>query len=269
MNIYKMDLKRSLNTLLTWTLAGSGFMAMIILLYPAIMQSDFMDMINEKLKIMPKELLDMFYMSGQDLRQLDQFFANMFQFVLMASCIYGAILGTGALSREENEGTIGFLYSKPVRRRRIVSAKLAAACTEYFIYFLVLCLVSMIAGICVRPADISLPGLISQLRTVLFGGMITGYTYLFLGFAISVFLKKARHATSLAVALFLITYVLGTVSAFGVIPFLKWISPYTYFVPKEVVMNGLSWMNALVCAIAMGVCAAAAYIVYGGKDFAV
>lgn len=269
MNICILDLRRSLKTLIIWTLVSSGIMALIVLMYPAMMRSDFMDMFNEKLKMLPKELADMFNMSGQDLRQLPQFFANMFQLVLMAACIFGAILGTGALSKEENEGTIEFLYSKPVRRRRIVSAKLAAACTQYFVYFFALGLVSIAACVCVRPAGIPLPGMISQLSAVLFGGMMAGYTYLFLGFAISVFLKKARHAAPLAVALFLITYVLGTVSGFGVVPFLNWISPFTYFVPRDVVMNGINWMNALVCAIAMGVCAAAAYIVYGSKDFAV
>ena len=41
----------------------------------------------------------------------------------MAGGVYAAILGVSALVKEESEGTIEFLYSKPVTRSKIVTAK--------------------------------------------------------------------------------------------------------------------------------------------------
>ncbi|MHB1315726.1 MAG: ABC transporter permease subunit [Christensenellales bacterium] len=266
MNIFQMELKRNLKPLLIWSGVSAAVLALMMAVYPSMLNSDFMELMNAKLALMPKELLDMFHMSGQDIRLLPQFFANMFQFVLMASCIYGAILGVTALSREENEGTIEFLYAKPVRRSQIVSFKLAAVCTEYFIYFLILGAAAILACLCVMPSGLPLSEMMPPLWSVLFGGMVTGFTYLFLGFAISAFLRKA-NAASLAVALFFATYILGNIPALGVMEFLKWISPMNYFVPNEVIVSGINWMNALICVIVMGICAAVTYIVYNEKDF--
>jgi ABC-2 type transport system permease protein len=269
MNIFKLDFKRNLKTLLTWAGASGAVLALIMLMYPAMMKSDFIDMLNAKISMFPKELIDMLNMSGQDIRQLPQFFANIFQFVLMAACIYGAILGINALSREESEKTIEFLYSKPVKRIRIVSAKLAAACMEYLAYFVIVGAAGMLACVCVRPADLSMADLVQPLKNVLFGGMVTGFVYLFIGFAISVFLKRPRHPAPIAVALFFGTYILGTISSLGMLQFLKWVSPMNYFIPRNVVMSGIDWTNALICALALAACTAVSYIVYSEKDFLV
>lgn len=270
MNIFKMDFKRNFKTLIIWTCVSAALMALMLLLYPSMMKSDYIALMNAKIQTLPKELVDALNMSGEDFRQLPQFFSNMYQFMLMAACIYGALLGMNALSREESEGTIEFLYAKPVKRVQIVSAKLAVACVNYLIYFAVFGLAAMLSCIAVRPADMSLMDLANPIKTVLAGGMIAGFTYLFLGFVIAVFLKRARHIASLAVALFFLTYILGNIPAMmGVLDFLKWISPMNYFVPRNVVMNGLDWVNVVICIGAMGVCTAIAYVVYRKKDFAV
>lgn len=269
MNIFKLDFKRNLKSLAIWSLASGGMIALIMLLYPAMMKSDFMDMMNEKIKMLPKDLTDALNMSGQDIRQLPQFFANMFQFVLMAASIYGGILGISALSREESEGTIEFLYSKPVKRTGIVSAKLAAACAQYLIYFAVVGAAGILACVCVKPSELNISELVQPIKNVLLGGMITGFLYLFISFAISVFLKRPKRAVSVSVAVFFGTYILGTISSFGVLQFLKWVSPMNYFIPRYVIMSGLDGLNALICLLVMAVCTAVSYIIYRRKDLLV
>jgi ABC-2 type transport system permease protein len=207
-------------------------------------------------------------LSGEDFNQLPQYFGYVFHLVLTVGCLYGTIIGLSALSREENEGTIEFLYAKPVKRPRIVTAKLGASALVYFIYFAALGLGSIIAAISVRPADLPLPGLLLAMKSILVGGMLTGFCYFFLGYAVSVFLKKAKHAASIAMAIFFGTYLVGAIpDATGVLDFLKWVSPMNYFVPKDVVMNGISFLNTLIALGIMAVYALTAYRVYAKKDF--
>jgi ABC-2 type transport system permease protein len=270
MNIYKMEIRRNLRSLIIWACASGAILALIMLMYPTMLNSDFMEMMEAKLKLVPKELLDMFQMSGEDIRGLPSFFATMFQFVLMAACIYGSILGINALAREQSEGTIEFLCAKPVRRSRIASAKLAAACTEYVIYFAVVGIAGILACICVRPEELPADKLVRGVSAVVLSGAVSGFTYLFLGFAMSVFLAKARAAASLAVAMFFLTYVLGKIPSFGLLGFLKWVSPISYFVPGQIAVNGsIDAVAAVVCLGVMAVCAAVAYAVYRKKDFLV
>lgn len=270
MNQFKMDFKRNLKSLLIWSCATAAVSALITALYPSMMQSDMLALMNAKLASLPPELVAALNMEGQDIRELPQYFAYMFQFVAMASCIYGATLGFTALSREESDGTIEFLYAQPRKRSQIVSGKLASACVSYLVFFAVVGAASVIACVGVKPEDLSLIDLVTPVKTVLMGMMVAGFTYLFLGLAISVFLKKTKHASSMAVGLFFLLYILGSIPAMaGVMGFLKWISPINYFIPNEVVAGGVKAVNVAICIAVMAVSAVVTYAVYRKKDFSV
>lgn len=270
MNQFKMDFRRNLKSLLVWSGVTAAVSALITILYPSMMQSDMLALMNAKLAALPPEFVAALHMEGQDIRELPQYFAYMFQFVAMTACIYGATLGFTALSREESEGTIEFLYAQPRKRSQIATGKLASACVSYLVFFAAVGVASVLACIGVKPEGLSLLDLLTPVKTVLAGTMIAGYTYLFLGLAISVFLKKARHATSMAVGIFFLLYILGSIPAMtGVLDFLKWISPINYFIPNEVVVNGIDAGNTAICLAIMAVCAGVTYIVYRKKDFAV
>lgn len=270
MNIFKMDFKRNFKTLSIWSLVSAAIIMLFMLLYPSMLKSDMLELLNAKINSLPPELINAFHMSAQDFTQLVNFFGYFTQFVLIAACIYGMILGVNALSRDISEGTIEFLYSKPVTRSGIAGAKLASALLGYLIYFAVFSVASILGSIVVKPADVDLMNLVSAEKTMLLGCMLAGFTYFFIGFAISVFLKKARHAASLAVALFFVLYILGAVPKMtGVADFLKWVSPMEYFVMSDIITNGINWVNTAVCAGIIGTGAALAFAVYGRKDFLV
>ncbi len=270
MNQFKMDFRRNFKSLLVWACVTAAVSALITALYPSMMQSDMLALMNAKLASLPQEMVAALHMEGQDIRELPQYFAYMFQFVAMASCIYAGTLGFTALSREESEGTIEFLYAQPRRRAQIVSAKLASACVSCLVFFAAVGFASVLACVGVKPQELSLIDLVTPVKMVLLGTMIAGYTYLFIGFAVSVFLKKARHAALMAVGLFFLLYILGSIPAMaGVLDFLKWISPINYFIPNEVVVGGIITRNALICLGIMAVCAGVTYTVYQKKDFAV
>lgn len=270
MNMFKMDFKRNLKTLIIWSLVSAAIITLFMLLYPSMMNSDMLQLMNAKINSLPKEFIDAFHMSGEDFTQLPDFFGYFIQFVLIAACIYGMILGVNALSREQSEGTIEFLYSKPVKRSGIVGAKMLSAIVSYLIYFFVFSIAAILSSLMVKPADMDTLKLVTTEKTMLFGCMAAGFTYLFLGFAISVFLKKARHATSLAVALFFVLYVLGAIPKMtGVADFLKWLSPMEYFVMTDIITKGIAWLNVGICGCIIAVCILITYGVYSKKDFLV
>lgn len=268
MNIFKMEFKRGFKSLLLWTGICAAMAALFTLLYPSMLQSDMLALMNAKLASLPKELVDAFHLSNEDITQLPNFFAYMFQFILMATCIYGTMLGLTALSKEEGEGTIEFLYAKPVSRTQIVSAKLVCAAVSYVCFFAVISIACVVAGLCVLPDDMSAMDMSASFKSILLGGMISGFTYLLLGFAVSVLLKKAKHAASMAVMLFFLTYIAGSIPAMtGVLAFLKWVSPINYFLPSDVVAGGIDGTNVLISVLIMGASAALTYTLYRKRNF--
>jgi ABC-2 type transport system permease protein len=269
MKIFKLDFKRNFKTLLIWSLVSAAINVLLIVLYPSMVTSDFA-LFYSKISLMPKEMISALHMETVDFKQLPQYFGYIVQLMLIAASVYGLVLGMNALTRDQSEGTIEFLYTRPVKRSDIVGSKLSSALVSYLLYFAIFSASAIITSIAVKPDNISAIELVTAEKTMLLGCMIAGFTYLFLGMAVSVFLKKARHATSLAVAIFFALYILGVIPKMtGMLGFLKWASPMEYFVMGDIIKNGIDWVSAAVCAGIMALCVAITYPVYNRKDFIV
>ena len=211
MNLFRMEMRRNFRTLIIWAAVCGALTLLLTMLYPAMLSSDMLALMNAKLASLPKELVDMFNLSGEDIRQLPQFFAYFFQFVMMAACVYGATLGLSVISREESEGTIEFLYAKPLRRSQIVTGKLLSAAATFAIYFAVVTIGGVIGCMAVKPEALDTMALLTSVKAVMVGGFIAGITYMFVGLALSVLLRRSKHAASLASALFFGTFIVGSI----------------------------------------------------------
>ena len=267
MNLFSMELRQNLKTMVIWTAVSGALTLLLTLLYPAMLSSDMLALFNAKLVALPKELVAMFNLSGEDIRQLPQFFAYFFQFVMMAACVYGATLGLSVISREESDGTIEFLYAKPLRRTQIVTGKLLAAAVTFVIYFMGVAIGGVAGCLAVKPEALDMMTLLTAVKSVLAGGFIAGLAYMFVGLALSVLLRRPKHAASLASALFFGTFIAGSVPRItGVLDFLKWLSPINYVMPGEVVMDGLNGGYVLILAAVMASAGALTYIAYSRRD---
>ena len=89
--------------------------------------------------------------SSMDFTDIFNYLGYAIQYIAMASAVYGAILGVNSLIREESQGTIEFLYSKPINRLKIVTSKLCAIVAIFYVYILIIGTITM--GVCymVKP----------------------------------------------------------------------------------------------------------------------
>ena len=95
MNIFKFEFKRLLKSCIIWSLVCGA------------------------------EILKAFNIdSSMDFTDIFNYLGYAIQYIAMASAVYGAILGVNSLISEESQGTIEFLYSKPINRLKIVTSKL-------------------------------------------------------------------------------------------------------------------------------------------------
>ena len=117
----KREFKVNLRSFLIWTGVLVSLFLMVYLMYPSLIASDQMDQLNEMMKMFPPELLKAFNM---DISGIDTAFGWVktegFVFVLLITGVYGSILGTNILLKEENDKTIEYLISLPVTRKQIV-----------------------------------------------------------------------------------------------------------------------------------------------------
>ncbi len=269
MNIFKFEFNRLLKGSIIWALVCSALVVMFMLFFPSMKDMGMKELVGTKLESLPEAFLEAFNISGTtDLSNISDFSAYVLQYIIMAGGVYAAILGVSALVKEESEGTIEFLYSKPVTRNNIVTAKILASTVIFFIFIIIVATVTMIVSTIVKPDDIEMMSMIMDIKKLYIGMALIGYIFMGIGFLISVFVKSSKKATPIALGIFFSSYVIGIFSKLqdrlsGFI----YLSPFDYAPPAEIIKNGFEAKFIVIGLIIIVVSIVATYTIYNKKDF--
>ena len=229
----KREMKVNLKSFIIWTSILIGLFLIVFLVYPSIVSSENMKMMDEMMKIFPEEMLKAFNM---DISSIDSAFGWLktegFVFVLLITGIYSGILGTNILLKEENDKTIEYLNSVPVTRKNIVFNKII--CGIFYIILMIL-----VIGI-FNFIGLSLSGEFAKKLylllsiTPLFSSIVIFAVCLFL----STFTHKTKKTIGISLGIVFVSYFLNIISEIGEsTEFLKYISIFTLADIRNVILN--------------------------------
>lgn len=269
MNIIRMEIKRRIKTMLIWACATALIMIMFMYFFPTFKDSGMQELLDSKLGAFPPELLKAMNLSMVDFSDIVQYFAYCFQYILMAGCIYAALLGAGAIVTEESEGTISFLYSKPVTRSKIISAKLISIFIIFFVYLIITAVTSVITCLILKPEDVQTVQMVTDLKKMMLAGFVTELVYMSIGFLISILLKSAKQATPISLGIFFITYFVGIAGKLSEkASYLIDFSPFCYFEPAAVIEKGyqIKTLYVFLSVSLIVIPVLLSYVLYNKKD---
>ncbi|MGL5694674.1 MAG: ABC transporter permease subunit, partial [Peptostreptococcaceae bacterium] len=170
MNIFKFEFKRLLKSCIIWSLICGSLVVLFMALFPSMKDMGMQSLVNDKMDALPKEILKAFNIDeSMDFSNIYNYLGYCIQYIAMASGIYGAILGVNCLIKEESQGTIEFLYSKPVTRTRIITSKLGAILASYFLYIVIVFIFTLAVCIAVRPSEIEVVDMIINIKDIFIG----------------------------------------------------------------------------------------------------
>lgn len=133
----KRELKINLKNFIIWTGILILLFLAIFLIYPTIVESDNIKMMDEMIKIFPEEMLKAFNL---DISSMDCAFGFLktegFVFVLLLTGVFASILGSNILLKEESDKTIEYLNMLPITRKNILINKVI--CAVFYIVLMVL-----------------------------------------------------------------------------------------------------------------------------------
>ena len=268
MNIFKFEFKRLLKSGIIWSLVCGFLIILFISLFPAMEDMGMKELVNAKMQGLSLDLLKAFNIDAAvDFTNIFDYLGYVIQYIGMASAVYGAILGVSALIREESQGTIEFLYSKPITRTKIVTAKLGSVFAMFCTYIVILCIFT--TGMCyiVKPEDVDIIDLIINIKSVFMGISIVGVVFMSIGLLISAIIKSDKGAISIAIGIFFVSYFLGMVGKLKEsFNWLKYFSPFDYFIPSEIMKNGLDFTYIIISLCVIIACISSSYIIYRQKD---
>ena len=121
----KKELRNNFGSFIIWTLILVGLFLVVFLVYPTIVNSGNMSLMDEMLKIFPEDILKAFNM---DLASIDTAFGWLktegFVFTILIIGCFSAITGSNIILKEESDKTIEYLNSLPITRTKIIINKI-------------------------------------------------------------------------------------------------------------------------------------------------
>ena len=231
--MFKRELKINLKSFVIWTSILIGLFLVVFLVYPSIINSANIKMIDEMMKIFPEEMLKAFNM---DLSSINSAFGWLktegFVFVLLITGIYSGILGSNILLKEESDKTIEYLNSVPVTRKSIVFNKIFCG-LFYIILMIVIIGIFNFIGLSLSGGfDKKLYILLSI--TPLFSSLVIFAICLFL----STFTHKTKKTFGISLGIVFVSYFLNIISEIAEsTEFLKYISIFTLADIRNVISN--------------------------------
>lgn len=231
--MFKREMKINFKNFMIWTLILIILFLVVFLVYPSIISSENMEMMDEMMKIFPEEILKAFNM---DISSIDSAFGWLksegFVFVLLITGVYSGILGSNILLKEESDKTIEYLNSVPVTRKNIVINKILCGLLYIILMVIIIGIFNFVGLSLSGDFDKKLYILLSI--TPIFSGVVIFAVCLFL----STFTHKTKKTIGISLGLVFASYFLNLISEIGEnTEFLKYISIFTLADIRNVILD--------------------------------
>lgn len=231
--MFKRELKVNLKSFLIWFIILLAIFLVVFLVYPSIVNSDNIKMMDEMMEMFPPEMLKAFNM---DITEIDSAYGWLktegFVFVLLIIGCYAGILGSNILLKEESDKTIEYLNSLPVTRNKIIFHKVLVGLIYIFLMVFGLGIFNFI-GLTFSGDFDKLQYLLLSI-TPLFSSVVIYFFCMFL----STFTHKTKKILGISLGIVFISYILQTLSTISSsVEFLKYFSVFTLADIRNVIMN--------------------------------
>ena len=229
----KRELKINLKSFIIWTSILILLFLVVFLVYPSIINSDNIKMMDEMMNLFPEEMLKAFNM---DISSMDTAFGWLktegFIFVLLLTGVYSAILGSNILLKEESDKTIEYLNALPIKRRSILLKKLI--CSFIYITSMIL-IIGIFNYICLQ-----LSGEFDKKQYILLSitPLLSSLPLFAINLCISTFTHKTKKIFGLSLGIVLASYFLQILSEMNeVTEFFKYFTVYTLADVRNVIVS--------------------------------
>ena len=207
-NLFLKEMRRNAFSLMMWTIIITLLIILTMSVYRTFMENQ--SQITGMLSIIPKGALQFKGISNlNDLMSVLGFYSvNNIIYMMVLGSIFGIVLSSNILLKEEYNKTAEYLLTRPLARSEIFISKTFVVLLNIFILNLITSLAGFICMEIVKTGPFSIRSflilsLYTLLLNVLFGAI---------GLFLSTLVKRAKPITTFGIALVLIFYFIYTLS---------------------------------------------------------
>lgn len=231
--MFEREMKVNFKSFIIWLLVLIGVFLIAFLMYPSIINSDNIKLMNEMMEMFPEEMLKAFNM---DISSIDSAFGWLksegFVFVLLIIGCYSGIIGSTILLKEESDKTIEYLNSLPIKRNNIIFSKVLCGLIYITLMVVLLGLFNFIG--------LSLSGEFDKQQYILLSvtPLFSSYVIYFICMFLSTFTHKTKKMLGISLGIVLVSYVFQMLSTMAeTTEFLKYFSVFTLADIRNVIVD--------------------------------
>jgi len=219
----KREFKVNLKSFIIWLSILLIMFTLVYLIYPYIITDENIKNIDEMMKVFPPDVLKAFNMDMSSIATPYGWFKSEgFMFILLIIGLYSSILGGTILLREENDKTIEYLASLPIKRNTIITNKIIVGLI-YSILIVLIFLIFNYIGLSLSCEFNHKEFILVSLTPILISLPLFS-----INLFISTFLHKTKKTPGISLGLVFIFYILNTLSEISTkVDFLKYFSIYS------------------------------------------
>ena len=245
--MFTREIKSNFKTFLIWLSVLVALFLVVFLIYPSLVNSENIKLMDEYVKMFPEEVLVAFNM---DISSIDTAFGWLktegFVFVLLVIACYSGVLGSNILLKEESDKTIEYLHSLPVTRRQIVLKKALAG---------LLYIILMVLGIGIfNYIGLTLSGDFDQKQYILLSitPLFSSIPIYFICMFLSTFMHKTKKTLGFSLGISFASYLFQMLSSISEeAEFLKYFSAFTLADIRNVIVDVS--INPVMIIVAVGI----------------
>jgi len=266
MNVFWLELRNTWKSTLKWAIILCAVTFLMLAFFPSMQTEGMKELAGAKLEGIDPALLEALGLAEmKDFTLISNYFGYLLQFTALSIMAFVMLFAVNSLVKEETDGTIEFLYSKPVTRSRIYVQKILAMSLSFFLLIAALFIVTG-AGY-VLFSDYSLAESIEELGKLYGAVLFAGFVFMALGVLFSSLIKSAKSSSGIALAVVFGTFILGIMGVIvSDLSFLTNISPMEWIKAQKVLTDGISVKEWIIGLAVIAASFVAAHEIYKKRD---
>ena len=203
----KREFKINLKNFIIWLSILIIMFLVVFLVYPYIITDETVKDMDELMKVFPEDLLKAFNM---DITSISTAYGWLksegLMYLLLVIGFYSSILGGNILLKEENDKTIEYLGSLPIKRSTIITSKVLVSIVYIVLMVFLVGLFNYIS--------LLLSGNFEQKQFILLSitPLIIGLPFFSINLFISTFMHKTKKTIGISLGIVFISYFLNIIS---------------------------------------------------------
>lgn len=264
MNIFRREMKSYRKSLLFWCLGIVLLIAAGMNKYEATAAGGEL---NQVIADMPESLQAMMGAGAYDLSKASGYYGMFMLYLFFAVTIHAVTLGASMIAKEEQDRTAEFLFTKPLTRNTVITAKITAALLQ----ILILNLVTWASSVMIVSMYNNGEQVNDDIAVLMIGMLFLQVIFLLVGTALASVSKRVKQAASISSGILLAAFILSiAIDLNERLEGLKYFTPFKYFEAKEMMYGGgFDLIYVLLSVLLIGVLLVITYTAFRKRDLMV